>query len=131
MLAAAGLVLLAGALFDRMSLLAGLVLWAVVLPLRGSHRYLVRRRPADVLKQLARTLDLMAWKYDRQGDSIRVPAADAVVEVKPLAWLTLLSFRFGGEASQKAKYLEATLVKYQRYKGVRGQGSGVRPAGRA
>ena len=115
MLAAAGLVLLAGALFDRMWLLAGLVLWAVVLPLRGSHRYLVRRRPADVLRQLARTLELMAWKYDRQGDSIRVPAADTLVEVKPLLWLTLLSFKFGGRFGQKERYLEATLVKYQRF----------------
>ena len=114
-LAAAGVVLLAEAIFDRMWLLPGLVLWAAVLVLRGSHRYLVRRRPADVLRQLARTLDLMAWKYDPRGDSIRVPSADAVVEVRPLAWLTLLSFKLAGQASQKAKYLEATLVKYQRF----------------
>jgi hypothetical protein len=111
----AGVILLAGAVFDRMWLLPGLVLCAAGLPLRGSHRHLVRRRPADVLRQLARTLDLMAWRYDRQGDSIMVPAANAVVEVRPLAWLTLLSFKFGGRSPQKERYLEATLVKYQRF----------------
>ena len=115
-----GVILLAGAVFDRMWLFPGLILCAAGLPLRGSHRYLVRRRSADVLRQLARTLELMAWKYERQGDSIRVPAANAAVEVRPLLGFTLLSFKFGGEASRKEKYLEATLVKYQRYKGVRG-----------
>ena len=111
----AGVILLARAVFDRMWLLPGLALCAAGLPLRGSHRYVVRRRSADVLRQLARTLELMAWKYERQGDSIRVPAADAAVEVRPLLGFTLLSFKFGGRFAQKERYLEATLVKYQRF----------------
>ena len=58
---------------------------------------------------------MMAWKYERQGDGIRVPAADAVIEVRALLSFTLLSFKFGGRPAQKEKYLEATLVKYQRF----------------
>src|SRR5436190_15890908 len=99
-----GVILLAGAVFDRMWLFPGLILCAAGLPLRGSHRYLVRRRPADVLRQLARTLELMAWKYERQGDSIRVPAAYAAVEDRPLPGLTLLSSKSGGKFAQMARY---------------------------
>ncbi|MFL5733270.1 MAG: hypothetical protein ACJ78Q_08720 [Chloroflexia bacterium] len=115
LLAGAGIVVLLGGIFVKMLLAPGLLLTAVGAWLRRSPRYVVRRSPAAVLTQLAHTLDLMMWKYERRGDSISVPSTGTLVEVKPLLWLTLLSFRFGGASAEKERYLASTLVKYQRF----------------
>jgi hypothetical protein len=117
LLAVAGVILLVSGLFVRWLLAPGLLLSASGVLLRGSRRYIVRHPQAAVLKQLARTLDLMGWKYERQGDSISVPSTGTIVQVRPLSSLALMSFKFGGAAAQKEKYLAATLVKYQRFQG--------------
>jgi hypothetical protein len=110
-----GVISLAGGLFARLLVAVGLLSSIAGVLLRRSRLYIVRHRPAAVLKQLAATLELMEWKYDRQDDSISVPATGTLVEVKPLLSLTLLSFKFRGKDAQRENYLAATLVKYQRF----------------
>jgi len=124
LLAVAGFILLVGGLFVRLLLAPGLLVTAAGVFLRKSHRYIVRRPQEAVLKQLARTLDLMGWKYERQGYSLSVLSTGTSIEIKPLASLALMSFKFSGAAQDKEKYLAATLVKYQRL--ARDQGSEVR-----